>query len=55
LWNLENDETLMRRFPPRPLVGMMPSAYWDPHEYAELQSRGVAEPRSYGQRDFDQL
>jgi len=41
LWGLENDETLMRRFPPRPLVGMMPSAYWDPREYAELQSRGA--------------
>jgi hypothetical protein len=42
LWGLENDETLIRRFPPRPLVGMTPSAYWDPHEYAELQSRGAA-------------
>jgi len=41
LWNLEKDETLIRRFPPRPLVGMMPSAYWDPHEYAKLQSRGA--------------
>ena len=40
LWGLENDETLMRRFPPRPLVGMMPSAYWDPHEeYSELEAR----------------
>jgi hypothetical protein len=39
LWGLENDETLMRRFPPRPLVGMMPSAYWDPHEYAELRDQ----------------
>jgi hypothetical protein len=39
LRGLEQDETLMRRFPPRPLVGMTPSAYWDPHEYAELQSR----------------
>ena len=39
LWNLENDASLIRRFPPRPLVGMTPSAYWDPHEYAELQSR----------------
>jgi hypothetical protein len=42
LWGLEEDETLIRRFPPRPLVGMTPSAYWDPHEYAELQSRGAA-------------
>jgi hypothetical protein len=40
LWGLENDETLIRRFPPRPLVGMMPSAYWDPHEeYSELEAR----------------
>jgi hypothetical protein len=42
LRGLEQDETLIRRFPPRPLVGMTPSAYWDPHEYAELQSRGAA-------------
>ena len=42
LKGLEQDETLIRRFPPRPLVGMTPSAYWDPHEYAELQSRGAA-------------
>jgi len=40
LWNLEKDETLVRRFPPRPLVGMTPSAYWDPHEdFSELEAR----------------
>ena len=39
LWQLEEDETLIRRFPPRPLMGMTPSAYWDPHEYEELESR----------------
>jgi hypothetical protein len=39
LWQLEEDETLTRRFPPRPLVGMTPSAYWDPYEYAELQDQ----------------
>ena len=38
LWGLENDKPLMRRFPPRPLMGMTPSAYWDPHE-EELESR----------------
>jgi hypothetical protein len=43
LWNLEKDKTLIRRFPPRPLVGMTPSAYWDPHdEYAELQRSEAA-------------
>jgi len=35
LWQLEEDETLMRRFPPRPLVGMTRSAYWDPREESE--------------------
>ena len=40
LWSLEQDETLIRRFPPRPLVGMTPSAYWDPHEeYSESGAR----------------
>ena len=40
LWGLENDQPLMRRFPPRPLVGMTPSAYWDPHEdFSELKAR----------------
>jgi hypothetical protein len=35
LWNLEKDETLLRRFPPRPLPGMTPSAYWQPAEQYE--------------------
>jgi hypothetical protein len=40
---LENDETLMRRFPPCPLAGMMPCAFWDPHEeYSELEARSRA-------------
>jgi hypothetical protein len=36
LWDLENDAGLKRRFPPRPLAGMTPGAYWaPPKEYAE--------------------
>jgi hypothetical protein len=43
LWQLEEDENLMRRFPPRPLMGMLPSAYWvPPEEYKELQRCGAA-------------
>jgi hypothetical protein len=39
LWNLEKDESLIRRFPPRPLPGMTPSAFWaPPEEYAELMA-----------------
>jgi hypothetical protein len=31
IWNLEKDEALIRRFPPRTLAGMDPvGAYWDP-------------------------
>jgi hypothetical protein len=46
LWGLENDETLMRRFPPRPLVGMMRSAFWaPPEEYDELQRRESLQQR----------
>jgi hypothetical protein len=30
LWGIENDENLRKRFPPRSLEGMAPSAYWDP-------------------------
>jgi hypothetical protein len=38
LWQLENDETLIRRFPPRSLVGMTRSAFWaPPEEYEALQ------------------
>jgi hypothetical protein len=43
LWGLENDARLKTRFPPRPLAGMTPGAYWaPPREYAELQRRGAA-------------
>jgi hypothetical protein len=43
LWGLENDETLMRRFPPRPLVGMIRGAFWvPPEEFKELQRREAA-------------
>jgi hypothetical protein len=35
-WGIEKDEDLKKRFPPRPLEGMTPSAYWaPPEEYAE--------------------
>jgi len=38
LWQLEEDETLIRRFPPRSLVGMTRSAFWaPPEEYEALQ------------------
>jgi hypothetical protein len=30
LWGIEKDEKLKKRFPPRPLPGMTPSAFWDP-------------------------
>ena len=32
LWGLEGDAALKRRFPPRPLAGMTPGAYWAPQE-----------------------
>jgi hypothetical protein len=39
LWGLERDKALLRRFPPRPLPGMTPGAYWaTPKEYAETMS-----------------
>jgi len=39
LWNLEKDETLIRHFPPLPLPGMTPSAYWAPaKEYEETMA-----------------
>jgi hypothetical protein len=39
LWNLEKDETLIRRFPPRPLQGMTPTAFWaPPKEYERLMA-----------------
>jgi hypothetical protein len=39
LWQLEEDETLVQRFPPRPLVSMTRSAYWDPQECEETIAR----------------
>jgi hypothetical protein len=39
LWNLEKDDTLIKRFPPLPLPGMTPSAYWaPPAEYEQIMS-----------------
>lgn len=39
LRGLEQDAQLKRRFPPRPLVGMTPGAYWaPPKEYAETMA-----------------
>src|SRR6266851_2990832 len=35
LWGIEKDENLKRRFPPRPLEGMTPSAFWAPPEECE--------------------
>jgi hypothetical protein len=48
LWGIEKDENLKRRFPPCPLAGMTPGAYWaPPKEYEETmasyrRSRGAA-------------
>ncbi len=37
LWGIEKDAQLRMRFPPRPLPGMTPSAFWaPPEEYEEL-------------------
>jgi hypothetical protein len=39
LWGIEKDKKLRKRFPPRPLVGMTPGAYWaPPREYAEIMA-----------------
>jgi hypothetical protein len=39
VWNLEKDENLKRRFPPLPLAGMTPSAFWaPPEEYEEIMA-----------------
>ena len=39
LWGLDKDEHLKRRFPPRPLAGMTPGAYWaPPKEYEETMA-----------------
>lgn len=39
MWGIEKDEDLKRRFPPCPLAGMTPSAFWaPPEEYEELMA-----------------
>jgi hypothetical protein len=39
LWRIEKDPQLRMRFPPRPLAGMTPSAYWaPPKEYEEIMA-----------------
>ena len=39
LWGLEEDAALQRRFPPRPLAGMTPGAYWaPPKEYKDTMA-----------------
>lgn len=39
LWGIEKDENLKRRFPPCPLAGMTPGAYWaPPKEYEETMA-----------------
>jgi hypothetical protein len=43
LWGIEKDAQLRMRFPPRPLAGMTPSAFWSsPEEFAALRRRGAA-------------
>jgi hypothetical protein len=39
LWRIEKDPQLRMRFPPRPLAGMTPGAYWaPPKEYEEIMA-----------------
>jgi hypothetical protein len=39
LWGIEKDENLKKRFPPRPLAGMTPGAYWaPPKEYEQIMA-----------------
>jgi hypothetical protein len=46
LWNLEKDDSLIKRFPPLPLPGMTPSAYWaPPKEYEEIMASYYKEQR----------
>jgi hypothetical protein len=46
LWRIENDPQLRKRFPPRPLAGMTPSAYWaPPKEYEEIMASYYKEQR----------
>jgi hypothetical protein len=38
-WGIERDEDLKRRFPPCPLAGMTPYAYWaPPNEYEDIMA-----------------
>jgi hypothetical protein len=47
LWSLEKDEALIKRFPPLPLAGMTPSAFWaPPEEYEETMARYFKHLRS---------
>jgi hypothetical protein len=47
LWRIEKDPQLRMRFPPRPLVGMTPSAYWaPPKEYERITSSSRTEVAS---------
>jgi hypothetical protein len=46
LWRIEKDPQLRMRFPPRPLAGMTPSAYWaPPKEYEEIMASCYKEQR----------
>jgi hypothetical protein len=46
LWGIEKDAQLRLRFPPRPLAGMTPGAYWaPPNEYEDTIA-------SYGRAGF---
>jgi hypothetical protein len=46
LWRIESDPQLRMRFPPRPLAGMTPSAYWaPPKEYEEIMASYYKEQR----------
>jgi hypothetical protein len=38
-WGIEKDQALKKRFPPRPLTGMLPYVIWaPPREYAEYMA-----------------
>ena len=39
LWGIQKDAQLRLRFPPRPLAGMTPGAYWaPPKEYEDTMA-----------------
>jgi hypothetical protein len=45
IWGIETED-LKRRFPPRPLAGMTPGAYWaPPEEYEEIMASYYKEQR----------